>query len=162
MKHIKKFVKGIPKRSNISAKEYIEQIANYFLKIPVCCCTRAVQQCVDTAYETISKQDDEIRENCLEDIRSLPLYSIIKDLSLKHCVDGTHIEATTLSVLISVPSVFPETASLFPVDHRKMPNLSREIRALRRQLTLTCSFGENASCGSSSCEDELDAKSAYV
>jgi len=159
LKHIKNLVRDLPRSSNFSPEKYVEEVVRYILKTPAGCSLRAMEQYVDLSREPLSMMHDQIRESCLEDIRSLPLYTIIKDQSLKQGLDASQAEATTLCVIISVPSIFPETAKLFPVDYKKMPDLAREIRALRRQLKLSCSFGESLkTCGSDSCKDQSDAK----
>ena len=63
-------------------------------------------------------------------------------------------EAATLSVLISVPFVYPATEKFFHVDPEKMPDLAREIKGLRRQLQHSCM----GSGRSHKCDHEFEEK----
>lgn len=149
------FINHIPRSSslNLAPKAYILKVVEYMVRAQVCK-VRGHEHGLDLGRDALSKKHEEIRDTCLRDVRTLPLYAnaltVCKQLGLL----TSQAEAATLSVLISVPFIYPEMEKFFYVDPEKMPDLAREINGLRRQLQHSCM----GSGRSHTCEEEIERK----
>lgn len=146
------FVDNIPNPSNISPKAYAEKVVEYMVTSQVCCVRG---HGVDVERDPLSQKHEEIRQNCLKDVRSLPLYSLALNMSKDRGLDTSLAEAAALCTLISVPYLYPEMEKSFSVDSEKMPDLDREIKGLRRQLKHSCMCTPSRKL---SCEEFMEKK----
>jgi len=133
------FVNCIPRPSsqNLDPKAYTQKVVEYMVKAQVCR-VRGLEHGLDLERDALSTKHEQIRDNCLRDIRTLPLYANTLSMSKQLGLQTSQVEAATLSLLISVPFAYPEMEKFFHVDPEKMPDLAREVKGLRRQLRHSC------------------------
>jgi len=150
-KCLNSFMNDIPAPLNMTPKAYEVKVVEYVVKEQVCV-VRPQHLCLDLELDPLSKLHNEIRENCLRDLRSLPLYEIAVTTSKQLGLQTNWAETAALCALISIPSAYPEMEKFFCVDSGKMPDLAREVRGLRRQLMH--SWGNSSHV----CGDNLEEK----
>jgi len=131
------FIHHIPRPSNLSDKAYTKMVLEYMVSAQVCK-VRGHDHDIDLERDPLSQKHEVIRENCLKDVRSLPLYSIALAICKERGLPTSKAAAAALCALISVPFLYPDMEELFRVDPEMMPDLDREIRGLRRQLEHSC------------------------
>jgi len=145
------FINHIPAPLNLPPKAWQVKVMEYMLKAQVCT-VRPQQHCIDLELGPLSERHKEIRESCLRDVRSLPIYGIALTASKQLGLQTNCADSAALSALISVPLVYPEMEKFFCVESGKMPDLAREVHGLRRQLKHSCGNVKHL------CEDNVEEK----
>jgi len=130
-----------------AARQRIEQAVICALH-DECCTTSRLGETASREInmkDALSQKHEELRQLCIKHLRTLEVYKMIS--KLKETVNVKNEEALdglVLSLLVAVPMFAKKssTRDLFSVDAKKMPDLEREVRALRRQLGHSC-VGQN-------------------